>query len=247
MVIVHSIVSDFPALINSFFLFVFVWFSRKYIKKAAEGLPLAANMCYNRFILTSQGMIMITVYLLATLLIAFFLIKNIVANGHFKARSEGALVVFRGETRVRRISRIVFIIAFVLMIGVLLFYLFTSDQLDLLQLAILVCLILCFALFGFVPYSPGKWLVSAEGVYVYNQDRFIPFDELIACRIVGEGKRSYLQLDLIKQDSDRLKKGTYLLQIPAEKARDTADMIRDFITLEDKARARRRRERLSGE
>ena len=31
---------------------------------------------------------MITVYLLATLLIAFFLIKNIVAAVHFRSRSE---------------------------------------------------------------------------------------------------------------------------------------------------------------
>ena len=190
---------------------------------------------------------MITVYLLATLLIAFFLIKNIVAAGHFRARSEEALIVFKGEHRGRRIVRIVFVAAFALMVGVLFFYLFTTDQLDVLQLSILICLILCFALFGFVPYSAGKWLISADGVYVYNQDRFIPFNELIACRLVGEGKRSYLQLDLIKQDSDRLKKGTYLLQIPPEKARDTADMLRDFIALEDKARARRRRERLTEE
>ena len=190
---------------------------------------------------------MITVYLLATLLIAFFLIKNIVAARHFRSRSENALIVFTGEGRARRISRIVFIVLFVLMSGVLIFYIVSSDQLDVLQLSIQICLILCFALFGFVPFSAGKWLVSAEGIYVYNQDRFIPFSELIACRLTGEGKRSYLQLDLIKQDSDRLKKSLYLLQIPPEKARDTADMIREFITLEDKARLRRRRERLAEE
>ena len=190
---------------------------------------------------------MIIIYLLATLLIAFFLIKNIVAQGHFKARSQDALIVFDDERPIHRVSRIVFGVLFVLMIGMLLFYIFTTELLDILQLAILVCLILCFALFSFAPYSSWKWLVGPEGVYVYNQDRYIPYSEMIACRLVGEKKRSFLQIDLIRTDSDRLKKGTYLVQVTADKARDTADMIREFIQLEDKARARRRRERLSGE
>ena len=87
--------------------------------------------------------------------------------------------------------------------------------------------------------------VQEDGIYIYNQDRFIPYSELIACRLTGEGKKTYLQLDLLKTESDRLKKGSYLVMIPPEKARDTADMIREFIVLEDKARAKRRRQRLA--
>lgn len=186
------------------------------------------------------------VYLVCTILIAFFLIKNIVSTGHFKARRGDALVVFDDDRKIHRISRIVFGVLFALMLMALAVYLIRGRELDILQLSILICLILCFALFGFVPYTSGRWLIAEGGVYVYNQDRFIPWSELIACRIFGQGKKTYLQLDLIKTESDRLKKGTYLLMLPAEKAQDTADMIREFIALEDKARAKRRRERLSG-
>ncbi len=188
---------------------------------------------------------MIYLYILSTLLIAFFLIRNCVSQGHYKARSSQALLVFDDTRRFHKISRIVFSVLFVLMIVILVVYLLTNPQLDILHLSIIVCLILCFALFGFVPYTPGRWTVQEDGIYIYNQDRFIPYSELIACRLTGEGKKTYLQLDLLKTESDRLKKGTYLVMIPPEKARDTADMIREFIVLEDKARAKRRRQRLA--
>ena len=188
---------------------------------------------------------MIYLYILSTLLIAFFLIRNCVSQGHYKARSSQALLVFDDTRRFHKISRIVFSVLFVLMIVILVVYLLTNPQLDILHLSIIVCLILCFALFGFVPYTPGRWTVQEDGIYIYNQDRLIPYSELIACRLTGEGKKTYLQLDLLKTESDRLKKGTYLVMIPPEKARDTADMIREFIVLEDKARAKRRRQRLA--
>lgn len=188
---------------------------------------------------------MIYLYILSTLLIAFFLIRNFVSESHFKARSKGALLVFTDERPIHRWSRIVFGVLLVLMLIILLVYLFTQKQLEVLYLSILICLCLCFALFSIVPYSSGRWLIEAEGIYIYNQDRFVPWAELIACRLQGQGKKTYLQLDLLKTESDRLKRGTYLLMIPADKARDTADMIRDFIVLEDKARAKRRRQRLS--
>ncbi|MBO6158868.1 MAG: hypothetical protein J6P72_06380 [Firmicutes bacterium] len=185
------------------------------------------------------------IYIFSTLLIAFFLIRNCIAASHFKSRRASCIVCFDDTRKARRISRIAFITLFGLMLLFLAYCIFSRAGLNILQLSIVICLILCFALFGFVPYSSARWLVEKDGIYLYNQDRFIPWEELLSCRISGQGKKAYLQLDLIKTESDRLKKGTYMVQIPPDKARDTVDMIRDFINMENAARARRRRERLS--
>lgn len=183
---------------------------------------------------------MIWFYILGTLMLAFFLLKNIHSTGEYKKYAQQALFVFDDTTKMHKVSRIFFTIGFFVAIGMLLIAFFILKVREPDTLMILICLIIGCLLFGFFPFTPGRWVLTQDGIYLYNYNLFVPWSQMIGNQIVARKRKTFLILSLKQQDGEALKRTMYPLLIPAHQAVDISHMIRDFVSLIEKKQYRKR-------
>ncbi len=182
---------------------------------------------------------MVWIYIGAALLMMFFLLRNIVSQQTYQRYAKEAVLVFDDKRRSHRIFRIVFFCFFVLMVVALIYTLF-FDKMTFSVVMIEICLCTVCALYAFVPYTHGKWVVTEEGIYLYNFNLFIRWSELVSARPEASGKKSFLVLHLLGDEGNKLKKLDYPLMLEGEKVQEMQAMFREFIALEDKRRHRLR-------
>lgn len=182
---------------------------------------------------------MIWFYISGTLLLTFFLLKNIHSTGEYKKYSKQALFVFDDTTKLHKASKIFFIICFFIALIMLLVSFFFLKVREPDTLMINICLIIGCFLFGFFPFTPGRWVLAKEGIYVYNYNIFIPWGQMIGNQIIARKRKTFLMLSLKQLDGEHLKRTMYPLLIPSHQATDVSHMIRDFINLLEKKKYRK--------
>jgi len=184
---------------------------------------------------------MIWLNLAAALLLGFFLLRNISADSAYRRCSKEGIFVFDDTRRSHRISKLVFRILLVLIL-VYFFYLLFTGSLSFEVILGFVCLVFGCVLFGFFPYTQARWVLLENGVFLYNYNYLIPWEDMIRVKQFGE-KYSYLMIYLRASRADKLKKTQYpMMVLPGEKTTDIQNMIREFIAVEDKRRFKRRME-----
>ena len=168
-------------------------------------------------------------------MLAFFLARNIASFTEYKRLSKEAVMVFEDQRKIFKVSRVIFLVLFIVA-GVLFFLtLFVFKPLDLNNLLALLCLMAGCALFSFVPYTNGRFVVTEKGIYVYNANRFLLWEEIISQSADAKGKDSYLILTGSRPENDRFSRITFpLLVTPVEKTMPLRDLIQDMLALEAK-------------
>ncbi len=184
---------------------------------------------------------MIWLNLAAALLLGFFLLRNIVADNTYRRYAKDGIFVFDDTRQSQKILKLVFRIILVLLFIYFLYVLIAGGMSFELALGF-VCLFSGCILFGFFPYSQARWVLLENGIFLYNYNYLIPWEDMIRVRQFGE-KYSYLMIYLRASKADKLKRKQYpMMVLPGEKTADIQNMIRDFISVEDKRRFKRRME-----
>lgn len=178
-------------------------------------------------------------YILGTLCIVFFLLKNIHSTGEYKKYSEKAVFVFDDTRKAHKVSRIFFAVCFVIACVLLVVSLLVLHVQDPGSIMGLICLTIGSFLFAFFPFTPGRWVLTDQGIYLYNYNAFIPWTQMIGTQITARGKKTYLILTLKQTEKESLKKTMYPLLIPADQAVKISNMIGDFIKMIEKKRYRK--------
>lgn len=187
---------------------------------------------------------MLYVLIILTLVVLYFLVRNLYSTYRYHQYKKEAIRVFDDTRRSHKVSRLIFGVIFVLVLGFSIYQYATAQLWDMSTQLSAICLLLLSALYAFVPYTHGRWVIVKDGIYLYNYNEFIPWSEMIAVSIFGNNKKAYLRIDLLREPGNRLKKGFYPMMVPGDQAEETRNMIRDFINLEEKERQRRHKEHL---
>lgn len=190
---------------------------------------------------------MVWIYIICALLILFFFIRNLVSHQQYRAYQKEALFAFDDTRPIHKASRIIAFVLFVFFVGELLYLLLINRHYDLSAIMMRICLISGCALFAFVPYSTGKWLITPQGVFSYDHSLLIPFEEMVAAQLLDRGKKAFVLVKVRKLEKELLKKDSYAFMVPPADASTVVSLLRDFITLEDKAREKKRRQSLTRE
>ena len=135
-------------------------------------------------------------YILGTLCIFFFLMKNIHSDREFKEHSQNAIGVYQDTRTSHKIGRIFFRILFVLLIALGIVAVFVLHIQDPSSILSLLCLILGCFLFAFYPFTPGRWVLTDRGIYVYNTGTFSPWTQMIGTEILPRGKQTFIILNI---------------------------------------------------
>lgn len=180
---------------------------------------------------------MVWIYIGAALLMIFFLLRNIVSQQMYLRYAKEAVLVFDDSRKSHKVFRIVSLCLFILMVIALVYTVIVS-KVTFTVLMGEICLISVFALYAFVPYTHGKWVVTEEGVYLYNYNLFIRWSEMVSARPEASGKKSFLILHLLGDEGNKLKKLDYPLMLEGPRVQEMQAMFREFIALEDKRRHR---------
>ena len=178
-------------------------------------------------------------YIIGTLCIFFFLIKNIHSDREFKEYSKEAITVYQDTRTSHKAARIFFKVLFVLLIllGIAaIFFLHIQDPSSILSL---LCLILGCFLFAFYPFTPGRWVLTNRGIYVYNTGTFIPWTQMVGTEILPRGKQTFIILNIKQTEKEHGKRTAYPLLVPGSQAKDLCNMIREFITVMDRKKYRK--------
>ena len=178
-------------------------------------------------------------YILGTLAMGFFLIKNIYNYGLYKDYAKTAIFTFEDTRPFYKAMRILFSLCFFIFVVLLLLACFVWHPQDPSTWLSIICLLVGSFLFAFFPFTAGRWIMTDRGIYVYNYGTFIAWPQMIGVQIVPRGKKAFLVLTLKKGDGDQLKKTSYPLMIEGAKAVDLSNMIREFINTVDRKRYRK--------
>ncbi len=178
-------------------------------------------------------------YILGTLLIFFFLMKNIHSNREFKQYSQEAITVYHDPRKSHKIARVVFKILFILSIALMVVAVFVWRLQDPSSLLSLICLVIGCFLFAFFPFTPGRWVLTDRGIYIYNNGIFIPWTQMIGTDILPRGKQTYIILKIKQTEKEHGKRTAYPILVPGTQAKDLCNMIREFITVMDRKKYRK--------
>lgn len=147
---------------------------------------------------------------------------------------EDPLYIMKDERRSVRIGRI---LAALLMIAVLIIFIYdivvveTFFDVDAMRP---LALMLGLGLFVFTPFSTSRWVMTHEGIFVYNNNIFLPWSQLITTGIQKKKKKTYIVLQVKKESGELFKQTYYLLMVKPEDAERLSEMIRQFIRSLDK-------------
>ena len=178
-------------------------------------------------------------YILGTLLILFYLLKNIHSYSEYKRYSQQAIAVFDDTRKSHKVIRTLFTLGFVaalIFIPIALFVL-KIRQPDLLMC--ILCLALGCALFAFYPFTPGRWVITEHGIYIYNNNVFLPWGQIIGTEIVPRGKKTFIIINLKQTEKEHMKRTSYPVMAPGPKAKDICNMIREFVNMLERKRYRK--------
>ncbi len=173
-------------------------------------------------------------YILGTLMIFFFLIKNIQSDREFKQYSQDAISVFHDSRKTHKVARVVFKILFVLSLVLLVVTVVVWKIQNPGTLMSVLCLVIGCFLFAFFPFTPGRWVLTGKGIYVYNNGVFIPWTQMIGTEILPRGKQTYIIINLKQTEKEHGKRTAYPVLVPGSQAKDLCNMIREFITVMDR-------------
>ena len=102
-------------------------------------------------------------------------------------------------------------------------------------------LVIGLLIFVVAPFSTSRWVMTQDGIYVYNSNLFVPWSQMITSGVSTRGKNTYITVQIKKEKSEFLKQAFQLLMVKPEDADRLSETIRAFIHALDKMKMLKRR------
>lgn len=188
-------------------------------------------------------MILFTV--ITSVIFMFMLVRNInssIEMNEYKKGKRGEVLYVMEDSRTS--IKILRIVCVLLIISVVVLFILdvtkfeTMRDIDALLPASLVIGLLIFVV---APFSTSRWVMTQDGIYVYNSNLFVPWSQMITSGVSTRGKNTYITVQIKKEKSEFLKQAFQLLMVKPEDANRLSETIRAFIHALDKMKMLKRR------
>ena len=188
-------------------------------------------------------MILFTV--ITSVIFMFMLVRNInssIEMNEYKKGKRGEVLYVMEDSRTS--IKILRIVCVLLIISVVVLFILdvtkfeTMRDIDALLPASLVIGLLIFVV---APFSTSRWVMTQDGIYVYNSNLFVPWSQMITSGGSTRGKNTYITVQIKKEKSEFLKQAFQLLMVKPEDADRLSETIRAFIHALDKMKMLKRR------
>ena len=188
-------------------------------------------------------MILFTV--ITSIIFMFMLVRNInssIEMNEYKKGKRGEVLYVMEDSRTS--IKILRIVCVLLIISVAVLFILdvtkfeTMRDIDALLPASLVIGLLIFVV---APFSTSRWVMTQDGIYVYNSNLFVPWSQMITSGVSTRGKNTYITVQIKKEKSEFLKQAFQLLMVKPEDADRLSETIRAFIHALDKMKMLKRR------
>lgn len=175
----------------------------------------------------------------------FMLVRNInssIEMNEYKKGKRGEVLYVMEDSRTS--IKILRIVCVLLIISVVVLFILdvtkfeTMRDIDALLPASLVIGLLIFVV---APFSTSRWVMTQDGIYVYNSNLFVPWSQMITSGVSTRGKNTYITVQIKKEKSEFLKQAFQLLMVKPEDANRLSETIRAFIHALDKMKMLKRR------
>ena len=188
-------------------------------------------------------MILFTV--ITSVIFMFMLVRNInssIEMNEYKKGKRGEVLYVMEDSRTS--IKILRIVCVLLIISVVVLFILdvtkfeTMRDIDALLPASLVIGLLIFVV---APFSTSRWVMTQDGIYVYNSNLFVPWSQMITSGVSTRGKNTYITVQIKKEKNEFLKQAFQLLMVKPEDADRLSETIRAFIHALDKMKMLKRR------
>ena len=95
-------------------------------------------------------------------------------------------------------------------------------------------LVAALSLFAFAPFSTSRWVMTENGIYVYNSGSFVPWSQMITTGITHHKKNTYLVVQIKKEKGEIFKQAFTMLMVPESDVENLNTTVREFIHAVDK-------------
>ena len=89
--------------------------------------------------------------------------------------------------------------------------------------------------------SMSRWVMTQDGIYVYNSNLFVPWSQMITTGLSTRHNKTYLTVQIKKERGEFLKQAFQLLMVKPEDGERISETIRAFIHAIDKMKMLKRR------
>ena len=161
--------------------------------------------------------------------------RNISAGVELKKYSEGNPLYIMKDTRLWvRIGRILAAVMMVAVIAIFIYDIMYVESFFDVDAFRPLALVLGLGLFAIAPYSTSRWVMTEEGIFSYNSNLFIPWSQLITSGVQRRKNKTFLILNVKKEQGEMFKQTFYLLMVKTEDADHLDEVIHQFIRSIDK-------------
>ena len=165
----------------------------------------------------------------------FLMMRNLSSASEYRKRAKNKnLYVMEDHRLWVRIARILCGIMILVIAGIFIYDIIYVESFFDVDAFRPLALCLGLALFAFAPFSTSRWVMTEEGIYIYNSNLFVPWSEMITSGVQHKEQKAFLTLHVKKEKGEMFKQTFYILMVKPEDA-DTLDaMIHQFIRSIDK-------------
>ena len=172
------------------------------------------------------------------ILFLFLLVRNINGRIEYKEYASGkrgeVLYVMKDERKSIIVYRVIGLL--VIIATIVLFILNITKYESFLNIDGMqpAALVIGLSILVFAPYSTHLWVMTQDGIFVYNNGSFIPWSELITSGVQTRRKVTYITIQIKKEKGEFLKQPFQFLAVKEEDSERLSSLIREFIHAIDK-------------
>ena len=173
------------------------------------------------------------------------LVRNINSSIEMKAYKKGEhgeVLYVMEETRTgMKVLRIVCLLLILVVAGLFILDISKFETMRDVDALLPASLILGLLIFVVAPFSTSRWVMTQDGIYVYNSNLFVPWSQMITTGLSTRHNKTYLTVQIKKERGEFLKQAFQLLMVKPEDGERISETIRAFIHAIDKMKMLKRR------
>ena len=175
----------------------------------------------------------------------FMLVRNInsaIEMKAYKNGEHGEVLYVMEETRTSmKVLRIICLLLIFVVAGLFILDISKFETMRDVDALLPASLILGLLIFVVAPFSTSRWVMTQDGIYVYNSNLFVPWSQMITTGLSTRHKKTYLTVQIKKERGEFLKQAFQLLMVKPEDGERLSETIRAFIHAIDKMKMLKRR------
>ena len=181
---------------------------------------------------------------ICSILFLFLLVRNINARIEYKEYASGSkgevLYVMKDERRYLKVLRVLAVLLIVVTITLFILNITVYEKFLNTDGMQPIAMIAGLALLAFVPYSTHLWVMTRDGIFIYNSNAFFPWSQMITSGVQKRRKVTYVTVQIKKEKGEFLKQPFQFLAVKPEDAQRLSDLVREFVHANDKMKMLKR-------